>query len=163
MRHGRPISPAVYDVLYGEWRLRVGWRREHAHRVWQAMQCQLLLVGAYSWDSLMARTTSKTSCAGCGPRATATQREAAMSELVEFLKARANHAIVHGHEWVQLVKNWQRSPRNWDRVRVAPGKPALRGRIVGATGRWPGEYLVDVRLSELLEWLERNATGGGHG
>jgi hypothetical protein len=49
MRHGRPISPAVYDVLYGEWRLRVGWRREHAHRVWQAMQCQLLLVGAYSW------------------------------------------------------------------------------------------------------------------
>lgn len=42
MRHGRP-EPAGHAYDYGEHRLRVGWRREHALRVWQAIQAVVAL------------------------------------------------------------------------------------------------------------------------
>lgn len=73
---------------------------------------------------------------------------------LESLRAKAAASRALGHEYVQLTKNWQRSPRNWDRVRLITGKPSLMGRIVGATGRRPGEYLVDVKLVELEAWLQ---------
>lgn len=77
-----------------------------------------------------------------------------MTKLIATLSAKAADSRAKGHHHVKLIKRWQRSPRNWDRARVIPGKPCLMGRVVGATGRWPGEYLVDVKLDELEAWLK---------
>jgi hypothetical protein len=77
-----------------------------------------------------------------------------LEQLREMLRAKAADSRAKGHEYVQLIKCWQRSPKNWDRARVIPSKPALMGRIIGATGRHPGEYLVDVKLDELEAWLK---------
>jgi hypothetical protein len=77
-----------------------------------------------------------------------------VSALVDRLSAKAADSRAKGHEYVRFTKNWQRSPRNWDRARLITGKPSLMGRIVGATGVFPGEYLVDVKLVELEAWLK---------
>jgi len=57
-----------------------------------------------------------------------------------------------GHEYVQLVILRQNSPRNWTRARVCPG---LFGKCIGATGRFPGEWLFDVRVDAIEAWLKR--------
>ena len=54
MIHKRPEVPGIL-IDYGKHRLRVGWRREHSHRIWQSIQSLLFFV---AWHELAHYTNS---------------------------------------------------------------------------------------------------------
>lgn len=75
--------------------------------------------------------------------------EGAMTHQLQDIAASAR---AKGHEYVQLVIVRQNSPRDWTRAQIRPG---LFGKCIGATGRYPGEWLFDVRVDAIEAWLER--------
>jgi hypothetical protein len=57
-----------------------------------------------------------------------------------------------GHEYMLLAADTGNSPRNWERAIIARGRPSLIGRCIGA-GKWPGQWIFDVRLDVVEAWL----------
>lgn len=66
--------------------------------------------------------------------------------------AAIDRAESFGHEWILLTIRRKAEPKNYDRVRVAPG---LYGRVVS----WIRDdvYLVDIRTADA-----RRVFGGSH-
>lgn len=67
---------------------------------------------------------------------------------------RLAHAKERGFGYMILTKRLSRSPKNWDRVKLAGGTPSLWARIVGDRG--DHDYVIDVKVSDVERWLSGN-------
>lgn len=68
------------------------------------------------------------------------------------LHAAVDAARARGHEYVQIVVERQNRPRS-NRVVLRRGRPTLYAKIIGPTGRWPGQFLAEFKVSDAEAYM----------
>lgn len=75
----------------------------------------------------------------------------------KFVRHCVAEALEKGHEYIQLIVD-RKAPRNWDKVRIARGRPPLCGRCLGQHEAFVSAWLLDVKVVDAQAWLKGKQT-----